>query len=706
MKSIQLKISLFTGLATLVAIICLSAFSITSTQSLQKEVQEHTQSVVLQLFKKQLEARLENSAAHVAALFQRALIINDGIARSFISLKKTAQTSSDDYNLRNDFNAILKDALAKRPKILGVYSLWEPNALDNKDEEYRNKKADGYDNSGRFIPYWTLSGTGTPKVKALMDYNNYNKPNGIDRVGEYYLCPKDRHTSCLIEPYSYPINGVDTLLTSIVTPILINQEFVGITGIDVSLKSLESIAKELSDELYNGENRVFIVSHRGAIASDSLGQTTGKNIRDIFPDASKKLLNTSNDSNLELISSPDNNSFQAKVAINVGDNIPDWYLWVDVPKTTVLADLTTLNKFTSDKQFQQNILFVLAGLIIIVLSIVAIWWLSKQISRPIVNLTNFMEKVAEGDFRHRLESKSNDELGQLSDACNQFLDQIQPLLTQVVSSSDQIAENADQSAAISAETLEGANKQQDDVIQLASAVTELSATAQNVAENTITAADATAEIKSNVAQGQQVLNQANLSIESLAKNVQASSQVINRVSKDSQEIQTVMDVIQEIAEQTNLLALNAAIEAARAGEQGRGFAVVADEVRSLAKRTQESTAEIQSKIERLQNSALEAVNSMHIGSERAAESELRTTEANQKLKNIIYNIDELNDLIIQVSSAAEQQRAVTNSISNNVNNITAIATQTASGATNSNDSSQRLESHATHLKTLVAEFKL
>lgn len=706
MKSIQLKISLFTGLATLVAIICLSAFSITSTQSLQKEVQEHTQSVVLQLFEKQLEARLENSAAHVANLFQRALVINDGIARSFISLKKTADTPSYERNLRDDFNAILQDSLAKRPKILGVYSLWEPNALDHRDAEYKNKKADGYDNSGRFIPYWALTGTGTPRVKASIDYDNNSRPNGIDRVGEYYLCPKDSHTSCLIEPYSYPVNGVDTLLTSIVTPILINREFVGITGIDVSLKSLESIAKELSDELYNGENRVFIISHHGAIASDSLGKTTGKNIRDIFPDASKKLLKTSNDSSLDLISSSDNNSFQAKVAINVGDNIPNWYLWVNIPKTTVLADLTTLNKFTSEKQRQQNILFVLAGLLITVLSIIAIWWLSKQISRPVINLTNFMEKVAEGDFRHRLESKSNDELGHLSDACNQFLDQIQPLLTQVVSTSEKIAENADQSAAVSAETLEGANKQQDDVIQLASAVTELSATAQNVAENTVTAADATAEIKSNVAQGQQVLNQANLSIESLAENVQVSSQVINRVSKDSQEIQTVMDVIQEIAEQTNLLALNAAIEAARAGEQGRGFAVVADEVRSLAKRTQESTAEIQSKIERLQSSAIEAVNSMHIGSERAAESELKTTEANQKLKDIIYNIDELNDLIIQVSSAAEQQRAVTNSISNNVNNITAIATQTASGATSSNDSSQLLESHATHLKKLVAEFKL
>jgi len=706
MKSIQLKISLFTGLATLIAILCLSAFSILSTKQLQEQVQENTQDVFFDLFEDQLEGRLENSAEHITNLLQSAFLINEDLARSFISLKQGAETPEAQNQLRNNFNGILKSALKDRPEILGVYTLWEPNALDNQDEKYQGQNHLGYDASGRFIPYWTRSNLGKPQVDPLVGYEDTSRPDGTDRVGEYYLCSKDSRNNCLLEPYIYEVGGVDTLLTSLVTPILINQRFVGITGLDISLKSLEAISKQLSDKLYNGHSRVLILSNRGGIASDSEGEETGNNIKDLLPKKANHIINNMNQDSFELINDPEDDNFQAMISIKVGANIPNWSLWISVPKAVVLADFIELNEMTQAEQFEQNISFILVGLFITLISIVVIWWLSSQISRPVVKLTGFMKQVAQGDFTHRLEHKSVDELGQLSDACNQFLDQIQPLLKQVIVSSDQITGNATQSARISAETLTGASQQQEDVMQLASAVTELSATAQNVADNTVTAADSTGQMKAIAAEGQKVLDKANSSIEALAQDVKHSSEVINRVSHDSKEIHTVMDVIRDIADQTNLLALNAAIEAARAGEQGRGFAVVADEVRSLAKRTQDSTAEIQEKIERLQASALEAVNSMEVGSERAHESEAMTTEANEKLVNIIQNIDEVNDLIIQVSSAAEQQRSVTDSISTNVNNITSVATQTATGATNSNETSQQLELHADELKQLVTKFKV
>ncbi|KJZ11930.1 hypothetical protein TW85_16245 [Marinomonas sp. S3726] len=706
MKSIQLKISLFTGLATLIAILCLSAFSILSTKQLQEQVQENTQDVFFDLFEDQLEGRLENSAEHITNLLQSAFLINEDLARSFISLKQGAETPEAQNQLRDNFNGILKSALKDRPEILGVYTLWEPNALDNQDEKYQDQNHLGYDASGRFIPYWTRSNLGKPQVDPLVGYEDTSRPDGTDRVGEYYLCSKDSRNNCLLEPYIYEVGGVDTLLTSLVTPILINQRFVGITGLDISLKSLEAISKQLSDKLYDGHSRVLILSNRGGIASDSEGEETGNNIKDFLPKKANHIINNMNQDSFELINDPEDDNFQAMISIKVGANIPNWSLWISVPKAVVLADFIELNEMTQAEQFEQNISFILVGLFITLISIVVIWWLSSQISRPVVKLTGFMKQVAQGDFTHRLEHKSVDELGQLSDACNQFLDQIQPLLKQVIVSSDQITGNATQSARISAETLTGASQQQEDVMQLASAVTELSATAQNVADNTVTAADSTGQMKAIAAEGQKVLDKANSSIEALAQDVKHSSEVINRVSHDSKEIHTVMDVIRDIADQTNLLALNAAIEAARAGEQGRGFAVVADEVRSLAKRTQDSTAEIQEKIERLQTSALEAVNSMEVGSERAHESEAMTTEANEKLVNIIQNIDEVNDLIIQVSSAAEQQRSVTDSISTNVNNITSVATQTATGATNSNETSQQLELHADELKQLVTKFKV
>ncbi|GAB3487967.1 methyl-accepting chemotaxis protein [Marinomonas epiphytica] len=696
MKSIQMKIALVTGLTTLVAILCLSSFSFISNKQLHNSVQHSTQKLVDELFKKQLEGHLENSAQHISNLMQQALLMTQEQARTFASLKKSAESQGTVNVLRHNINTILKDTIVSTPNVIGVYTAWEPNALDNEDRHYKNQVTEGYDHTGRLVPYWTLSTNGAPKIEALLGYDNES----------YYSCTRFSKQSCLLDPYSYPVNGVDTMMTSIVSPILDSGRFLGIAGVDISLKSFESVAQDLSKALYNGQSQVFIISRNGTVVSDSKGVHSGDNIKDILNEHTDRIVSSMENSSFELLSDDESPTISAVNSIKIGKGLDSWGLWVSVPKKIVMADFIALNQSTNEKQFSQGIWIIVAGLLITALSITLIWWFSGKISKPVVVLTNFMKRVADGNFRERIEHYSTDEIGQLSHACNQFLDQIQPLLKQVVISSEHISKLAEQSAKISSETLQGASQQQGDVIQLASALTELSATAQNVADNTITSAQSTNNMRGNAAQGQEVLHLSNLSMAALSENVKYSGQVIDRVSQDSQEIQTVMDVIREIAEQTNLLALNAAIEAARAGEQGRGFAVVADEVRSLAKRTQDSTSAIQEKIERLQASAIEAVNAMKQGSEKAIESELRTNEANQKLKEILDNIEELNDLIIQVSSAAEQQRSVTDSINANVNNITTIASQTASGATSTNETSLELENHAEHMKGLVSQFKL
>ncbi|REG86725.1 methyl-accepting chemotaxis protein [Marinomonas pollencensis] len=703
MKSIQLKIATFSGLSTLCAIFFLSVFSFLSNKQLHENVQENTGRLVNDLFEKQLEGRLDNSAQHISNLMQQSFVLSESMANTFRSLKETADSQANYSNLRDGINAVLKNTIIEQPDLLGVYTGWEPNALDGRDAEYRGKTATGNDRNGRLVPYWTNSKDGGGVVELMEGYDDTQSNVSAEA---YYLCPKQTQRACVLDPYSYPVNGVDTMMTSIIHPIMVKGQFMGISGLDISLKSFDTISSELSNELYHGQSQVMIISRNGTIVSDSNGEYSGKKLSAAFNNRADSLLATMTQKKFQLLSSANEGYFEAVSSIKVGKGVENWALWVRVPKDVVMADFLALNKATNEKQFTQTVWFVAAGLLITLLSIVIIWWLSGKISKPIKKLTQFMSLVAKGDFRQRIDHQSADEVGQLSKACNQFLDQIQPLLKQVVDSSNQITSFASQSAAISAETLQGASQQQEDVIQLASALTELSATAQNVADNTITAAQSTQEMKSIAGQGQEVLNESNGAMQALSQNVKYSSDVINRVSRDSQEIQTVMDVIREIAEQTNLLALNAAIEAARAGEQGRGFAVVADEVRSLAKRTQESTSAIQDQIERLQASALEAVEAMKQGSEKAEESESKTLDANQKLKEILDNIDELNDLIIQVSSAAEQQRSVTDSISVNVNNITAVASQTASGATQSNETSQQLESYSGRMKELVSKFVL
>ena len=377
-------------------------------------------------------------------------------------------------------------------------------------------------------------------------------------------------------------------------------------------------------------------------------------------------------------------------------------------KQVELANITTqassdLVKNSVTRGNNQTIMIAIASIII---AIVIAGFTLVSITRPLERVNKMLNIVSSGDLSHKLDETGKDEFSQLAKNCNILVDSLRSLIEGIVNRSSQLAAAAEQTSAVTAESTTAIEEQRCQVEQAASATTEMSSTSQSVLSS---ANDALSEIKHADDEAERVKiisNRNRKTIEQLANEVDAAAQVINQLQQDSASIGGILDVIRGIAEQTNLLALNAAIEAARAGEQGRGFAVVADEVRTLASRTQESTSEIQTMIESLQSGAGKAVTVMNTGREKASDCVHQSEEADKALETITHAVHEAFDRSSQIATAAEEQNVVALEISENLESIVAIAEQTTAGSQQTASSSSEVARLSEELQNSVQEFKL
>ena len=348
----------------------------------------------------------------------------------------------------------------------------------------------------------------------------------------------------------------------------------------------------------------------------------------------------------------------------------------------------------------------LIAIISIVIAIVIARFTLTSITRPLSRVNDMLNIVSSGDLSRKLDESGQDEFALLSKNCNLLINSLRNLIEGIVNRSSQLAAAAEQTSAVTAESTTAIEEQRSQVEQAASATTEMSSTSQSVLSS---ANDALGEIKHADDEAERVKTisgRNRATIEQLAGEVDAASQVINQLQQDSASIGGILDVIRGIADQTNLLALNAAIEAARAGEQGRGFAVVADEVRTLASRTQESTSEIQTMIESLQTGAGKAVTVMDAGKAKAADCVNQSEEADKALETITHAVHQAFDRSSQIATAAEEQSVVAHEISENLESIVAIAEQTTAGSKQTAASSSEVAKLSEELQQSVQEFKL
>ena len=333
-------------------------------------------------------------------------------------------------------------------------------------------------------------------------------------------------------------------------------------------------------------------------------------------------------------------------------------------------------------------------------------FVGRSISKPLDELRSLIQRVdANQDLTVKISINQKDEIGEVADAFQRMINRFNKILGDVRDTSFQIQDYANSLSNNTEITREGVKVQTRETDQVATASTEMTHAIEEVSRNASQAAEAANDANRETIDGNAVLDQTISSINSLADRINASSEVINRVETDSSAIGTVLDVIRGIAEQTNLLALNAAIEAARAGEQGRGFAVVADEVRSLAQRTAESTQEIQEMIERLQSGAQEAVKSMSEGNEEMGRTLERAAKAGESLSAIAKAVELINEMNTQIANATDEQKTVSQEISHNVVNISDVAKSSEHSVGEIDQASSQLKEVSNRLADMVNEFK-
>ena len=694
-RSVQTSVTLLAGSILILAVAALLTFTFYSSQQTQELVRQRIQAQL----QTNLESYLLSSAREQVGQIASQLRDAASIPRYLADL----MASGAEGLKREGLSATLKRLLESNPSLLSVSIGWEPGGMDRLDATYRGQP--GHNAEGRFLPAWVHTPEG-PLLVPMTDMESTTPaPEGY-RQGEYYLCPKEGQSLCVLDPRVYESEGHKTLLPIFSVPITVQGQFVGIAADAPSVDFIQGLVTRASQALYDGAAEVALFGQNQHLIAYS------KNPQLITRPAAS-LLNSDDLAALERVAGEpifnldrQRNVVELFLPFAVGDSRTHWTLMIRLPLDIVERDLSVLK---TDMQVQQTRGLVhmgLIGLLIAIGGVLVMWFVGYGIARPLRQMVAMLDDIAKGggDLTLRLRSERRDESGAIAKGLNTFLDTLQTLIHEVVQSVHQVNDSASESAGIAERTREVMQQQTAEIGQVVTAINEMTATTQEIAQNATSASSAARRADHQASAGTQVVLQSTASVQALAVDITHAVETVRQLATESDNIGAILGVIRGIAEQTNLLALNAAIEAARAGEQGRGFAVVADEVRSLARKTQNAIGEIQGLIQQLQRGTQEAVDAMQFSQEQAAHSVQQSAQVSQALERIVEAVSVITDMNMQIAGAVEQQAAVAEKIQQNITNIDAGATAVTQGMDQASEASAKLNSLADHQRNVVCRF--
>ncbi len=707
--SIRLKIVLLSGLCLLGVVALIVGMNIYQTNQNDELVSNSSNQLLTASVQNLLQAKAAEQAVRVQKTFGESLTVITALADQIKDMRvMAAKRSLDAGALREELNQSLKTAFERNDKVLGIWLAFEPNGLDGKDSEFVNDAARQSNEAGRFATYWSrAAGSALNTIMVEEDMTKTTLSVSGTPYNSWYTCPRDNKRTCLLDPYADTVGGKEMLMTTISVPLIVDGKAIGVVGVDIALDALQAAAVDSQRNLFNNAGHMLIVSGSGVLGADSSDATrVGKKISDTLGADGKDLLQLVSSGTPKILEQGE--LIRAVYPVDPIGNSRAWGVVIDLPKQVLLADSVKLQAVLDDAQKSGLISALLVAVVAGLVGLLLIWLTASGVTRPINSVAEMLKNIAsgEGDLTQRLNYSKKDELGELVNWFNRFLDKLQPTIAQIKQSITEARGTADQSSEIARQTSEGMQVQFREIDQVATASNEMSATAHDVANSASNAANAAKGADQSARDGMSIIERSTRDINQLADEVSKAVTEVEALAVNSEQIGSVLEVIRSIAEQTNLLALNAAIEAARAGESGRGFAVVADEVRNLAKRTQDSVEEIRIVIERIQTGTRGVVATMHSSQTQAHNNAGQIRQAVDALGKISDAVTVISDMNLQIASAAEQQSAVAEEVNRNVSAIRTVTETLTEQATESAAISSQLNALASQQMKLMDQFRV
>lgn len=707
--SIQWKITLLSAvglLSTVVILIGLSVYALQSTKDLvltqtDKKIKEDAVQLVL--------GRGEAEVSRVTRYLHEAQIRTSILAASLVAQKQHAQQNYFGSGIvRRSLNSQVLQAAKSTPYALGAYAVMLPAALGHADDTYAGQSESGGNETGRFSVYWSRSEKGELTLENLTEDDiNDTKPdvNNIP-ANEWFACSIRVHAPCLLNPYKDTSNNKEMMMVTVTQPVIEGDQLLGVVGMDISLDALQEAIKNLDNQLFEGHGKAALISSDAiAVSVSDMPFIPGEAVAKKDAKLSEQLKTWLKQAKVQV--NWQGETLQLFIPVN-NSNLPSWGLLLEFPGQDVLAAARQISS-SLDEQISSGInRQILTGAVISLLVLLAMWWSASRIVAPMRTVVERLNEIAsgDGDLTQRLQIQSQDEMGALSGAFNLFLDKLRGTISQVVTAVEGTRDTAQQANYVSGQTRDRLQYQFREIDQVAAAFEEMHATSANIADRAGQAVEAADEAEHAAQHGKAVVEESLQAMDALMNYISDAKPQVERLAENSNNINKILDVIKGIAEQTNLLALNAAIEAARAGEQGRGFAVVADEVRNLASRTQESVGQIHGVINELQTGTHSVVTSI-LGSHKQADETLHNVQQSvgvlEQITRSIAVIQEMNE---HIAHAVQEQSKVSGDISSSVSNIRDVSSDITGMADTSAENAEKLNDLANQQQELMSHFKV
>ena len=702
--TIQSKITLLAGLCLVLVVGLLMGLSLYQTHQSSQQVARASSDMLADAAKEHMQALGKVQAMQVQRTFMQTHEFGQGLSRYLLYLRQLQQQGTlTRPQLRHELSTQLQQALIDKPDLLGLYVIFEPDALDGADAGFAAKPDLGSNETGRFSLYWVQSKPG--ELQAVIGdegllANTEPGPSGAP-YNAFYTCARDTRQACVLEPYFDEASGSRKLVTSVAFPLLENGKVIAVVGLDINLAALQKNSEASALQLFDGQGQISIVSPRGVISASSQDAD-----RHGHPMDNAQVMDAQRQGQPKVFVDPQQ--------IKVLEPLPPiagaapWGVLVGVPQAVLLAPVASLQQQLDAQGMQSTALELLLGGGSALLGLLLIGYAARRITRPLQVLTRVMEDISlgEGDLTRRLQVQSRDEIGQLATAFNRFVERIHQSIREVSSAALGVNEGARRVLDASHSSLSNFDDQASRTNSVAAAINQLGAAAQEIAHNACGASQQASCARQQAEDGRQVVQRTIEVMNELSGKISASCSNIEVLNDKTVNIGQILEVIKGISQQTNLLALNAAIEAARAGEAGRGFAVVADEVRSLAGRTQASALQIQQMIEELQVGARDSVTTMTESQQHSEESVTIANLAGTRLSSVTQRIGEIDNVNQSVAAATEEQTAVVEALNVDITRINTLNQQGVENLQATLRACTELEQQAARLNQLVGSFRI